>query len=126
MSDFYIISVKHTRRDNRYITIWGPGDCGYKQRLNTAGRYDEHTVRAKLGYYNSGSSTIAVPAAVVERLAVTVPPSEFIGADPAPGLPSVLLNTRDTWSTLILNAIEPPPYKVDPQYQGSAAGKVAP
>lgn len=125
MSDFYIISVKHTRRDQRYITLWGADDCGYKQRLNTAGRYPEPAVRAKLGYYNSGSSTIAVPADVVERLSVGVPPSEFEGADPAPGVPRVLFNTRDTWSELILNAIEPPAYRVDPQHQGAAARKVA-
>ncbi|WP_191058542.1 hypothetical protein [Geminicoccus harenae] len=125
MSDFYIISVKHTRSDQRYITLWGADDCGYKQRLNTAGRYTEDNVRARLGYYNSGSSTIAVPADVVERLAVDGDSRQFVGADPAPGVPRVLLNVRDVWSELILNAVEPPPYKVDPQYQGAAVGKVA-
>lgn len=125
MSDFYIISVKHTRREDRHITLWGPDDCGYRQRLNTAGRYPVGNVRAHLAYYNSGKSTIAVPADVVERLAIDGDPRDFVGADPAPGVPRVLFNDRDTWSTLILNAIEPPEYKVDPQYQGAAAPRAA-
>jgi len=125
MKEYYVISVKHTWRGDRYITVWGPDDRGYRLRLNKAGRYSEDRVRAHLGYYNSGHSDIAVPVEVCERLHAIGDERDFDGADPAVGAPRVLLNIADVWSTLILHAIEPPPYKVQPQYPGARRRKGA-
>ena len=34
---YYVVSVKHTVRDNLYITIWRPDDKGYCWALCNAG-----------------------------------------------------------------------------------------
>lgn len=121
---FYVISVKHTQRCDRYITLWGPDDRGYRQRTNTAGKYPESVIRAHLAhYYNTGESNIAIPCEIVDSLAVAGDPAHFIGCDPAKGDPLVLLNDRDTWHKLILNTIEPPPYACKPQYPGARRRK---
>ena len=121
---FYVISVKHTQRTDPYITLWAANNCGYRQRTNTAGKYPESVIRAHLaGYYNTGDRDIAVPCEIVDGLATAGDPSHFVGADPAVGDPLVLLNIRENWSALILNAIEPPPYECKPQFPGARRRK---
>lgn len=114
MTDFYVISLKHTRRTDRYVTLWKPNDRGYCFRTTNAGRYAEEMVRAHLGYYNSGTS-IAVPCEVIDsRTVMTTPRDQFDGPDgPA------FLNTAANWKLLLANVIEPPPYKPEPQYKGA-------
>ena len=51
MSEFYIVSTRHTRRDAPYITFWGPNDAGYRWALSWAGKYSREQVEAHLGYY---------------------------------------------------------------------------
>lgn len=124
--EFYVISVKHTQRSCRYITVWGPDNRGYRQRLQKAGRYAESTIRAHLDhYYNTGHSSIAVPCDVVDGLASDGDPRDFVGADPGPAVPRVLLNIRAVWHALLLNVIEPPPYKAEPQFPGARRRKGA-
>lgn len=120
MNDFFIISVKHTQRQHAYITVWRPNDCGYAYPLSWAGRYDEASVRAHLDYYNNGHSTIAVPCSVV--YAMSVPPAPgTIDNDAGP----IIENTRENWHALIVNAIEPPPHAVRPEYPGARRRKEA-
>ncbi|WP_433867052.1 hypothetical protein [Ralstonia wenshanensis] len=109
MSDFYVISVHHTQKQNRYILLWRPENNGYTFRTSTAGRYDEETVRAHLGYYNAGVN-IAVQAHVVDAMTVmTTPADQFDGADgPA------VLNTAANWRRLLKAVIAPPQYKPRP------------
>lgn len=38
MADFYVISVHHTQRRDRYITLWRPDDRGYCWRTIVAGK----------------------------------------------------------------------------------------
>lgn len=114
MTDFYIVSLKHTRREDRYITLWKPNDRGYCFRTTNAGRYSEDMVRAHLGYYNTGCN-IAVPCDVIDsRPVMTTPRDQFDGPDgPA------FLNTEANWRLLLANVIEPPLYKPEPQYKGA-------
>lgn len=116
---FYVISVNHTRREDRYVLLWRPDDKGYTFRTSTAGQYREVLVRAYLGYYNTGCAAIAVPCEVVDPLTVmTTPRDQFDGPDgPA------LLNTRANWKLLIANTIEPPKYLPEPQYKGAPRPK---
>jgi hypothetical protein len=109
MSDYYVISVHHTHKRNRYILLWRPDDKGYTFRTSTAGRYAEEAVRAHLGYYNAGIN-IAVPAHVVDAMTVmTTPADQFDGADgPA------VLNTAANWRRLLAAVIAPPKYKPRP------------
>jgi hypothetical protein len=110
-SAFYVISVKHSHKRDRYITFWRPDDRGYTFRLSTAGKYDRDRVMAHLGYYNSGCSNIAVPVEVVDSMTVmTTPKDQFDGPDgPA------VLNTPATWRKLIAAVIQEPAYPVKPE-----------
>ncbi|WP_250451155.1 hypothetical protein [Caballeronia sp. ATUFL_M2_KS44] len=114
MKQFYIISLKHTCRDDRYITLWAPDDKGYRFRASRAGRYEEANVLAHLGYYNSGCN-VAVPCDVLDPLMVmTTPADQFDGPDgPA------LLNTRQNWKVILANVIAEPQYKPHPLYKGA-------
>jgi hypothetical protein len=115
MKEYYVISVMHTRRDNRYITLWCPDDKGYCFRAYRAGRYGDEHVRRSLGYYNSGCSNIAVPCDVIEPLMVMTTPADML--DGADGL--ALLNTCANWKVLLANVIETPAYKPEPLYKGA-------
>ncbi|SIT50470.1 hypothetical protein BN2476_830041 [Paraburkholderia piptadeniae] len=110
--DYYVISVHHTRREDRYILLWRPDNKGYTYRASTAGRYSAETIRAHLGYYNCGCSNIAVPTGILDALTVmTTPADQFDGADgPA------ILNTRAKWRILLANVIEPTKYKPEPMF----------
>ncbi|MCP1651552.1 DUF4406 domain-containing protein [Pseudomonas nitroreducens] len=69
MNEFIVISVKHTKRRHKAITLWRPDDRGYCWTLERAGRYAEARVLEHLSYYNSGCTNIAVPLTLVEQLA---------------------------------------------------------
>jgi hypothetical protein len=116
---YYVISVNHTRREDRYVLLWRPDDRGYTFRTSTAGRYREALIRAYLGYYNTGGAAIAVPCDVIDPLTVmTTPRDQFDGPDgPA------LLNTRANWKILRANTIEPPKYACEPEYKGAPRRK---
>src|SRR5690554_4974764 len=86
---YIVISLKHTHRRDKAVTLWRPDDRGYCWRLEWAGRYPEQQVLDHLGYYNSGCSNIAVPAELVERLSCEV---EYGDGERAICLP----NNRDT------------------------------
>lgn len=112
MSDFYIVSVKHTRRDSLYITVWRPNDCGYAWPLSWAGKYSEGAVTEYLDYYHNGHSSIAVPSEVVDALAVPVIPGT-VDNDAGP----VVMNNRENWRRILDAMPWPPADKPKPQYQ---------
>jgi hypothetical protein len=120
MTDFYIVSLKHTRRDHRYITLWRPDDRGYTFRCSTAGRYPEERVRAHLGYYNSGCS-IAVPCGVIDAMTVMTTPADCYDGPDGPAV----LNTLSKWRIILANVIEPAAYPPKPQYKGAPRYKEA-
>lgn len=66
--EFYILSLKWTRR-SELITWWAPDNNGYTTCLDQAGRYPRAKVEAMQGYYNNGTSTIAVPCEQVDAVA---------------------------------------------------------
>ena len=117
-SHYYIVSVKHTRRQHKYITFWRPDDCGYAWPLSWAGRYPKAVVMQHPSYYNSGYSTIAVPCELVDALAVPPEPGHIDG-DAGP----VVLNNRTNWLLLIDSAIEPPTHKPRPEYKRERRAK---
>jgi hypothetical protein len=65
--EFYILSVEHTRGD--FILWWKPQDCGYTTALDKAGRYAKSSVEERARYYNNGEKTLAIPCAIVDRMA---------------------------------------------------------
>ncbi|MCA7945606.1 hypothetical protein [Burkholderia vietnamiensis] len=117
--DYYIISVAHTRRENRYVLLWRPDDKGYTFRCSTAGRYANTNVRAHMGYYNSGCSTIAVPCDVIDALTVMTTAADRLDGTDGPAL----LNTRANWKKLIANVIARPDYPIEPEFPGARRQK---
>lgn len=67
MSQFYILSLKWTKKAEPYVTFWGPNNGGYRWALCEAGRYAEDQIEHD--YHNDGTNTLAVPCDVVDRLA---------------------------------------------------------
>ena len=120
MRDFYIVSLKHTRRDNQYITVWRPDDCGYAWPLSWAGKYTEGAVKAMPGYYHSGCSAIAVPCSVLDEMAVETIPGTIDG-DAGP----VVMNNRANWLRILRSMPWKPDYEPKPQYKGARRQKEA-
>jgi len=102
MTDFYIVSTRHTRRDAHYITFWRPNDSGYCWALSWAGKYSREAIEARQGYYLSGESTFAVPCAVAD--AIGMPPlPRTVDNDAGP----VVMNTPENRKALIQASVFP-------------------
>ncbi|MCP1649445.1 hypothetical protein [Pseudomonas nitroreducens] len=116
MTEFIVISVKHTKRRHKAITLWRPDDRGYCWTLERAGRYEEPRVLEHLGYYNSGCTNIAVPLTLVEQLAgeVEYDTKEF---------DICLLNNAATWRRLLASVIHPTRHQPEPEYRRAARKK---
>ncbi|WP_446903034.1 hypothetical protein [Burkholderia sp. YIM B11467] len=119
--DYYVISVHHTHRWHKFITLWRPDDSGYCFRTPRAGRYESEKVRANLGYYNNGCANIAVPVDVIDSLTVMTTPADQLDGTDGPAL----LNTRAIWKKLIANVIARPEYQIEPEFPGARRKKEA-
>lgn len=119
MIDFYIVSVKHTKRSDKYITVWRPNDAGYCWPLSWAGKYSEFDVLENLSYYNRGDDTIAVPCALLDSRSVA-PEKGRVDNDAGP----VVLNNKENWLKIMELCIRKPMNKPRPQYQGARYPKV--
>ena len=115
---FYVISVMHTLRKHLYMTIWRPDNKGYCWALSNAGKYDRKQVMGELGYYNSGCSNVAVPCAVLDRIAVVSKPGH-LDNNTGPVVP----NNRAVWQLVLKNLIAPVPYQPKPEYNGARRQK---
>lgn len=114
MTDYYIVSVKHTLRNNKYITIWRPDDRGYCWALCNAGKYPHDLVMNRLSYYNTGHSDVAVPCAVLD--AIAVPPIKgHHDFDAGP----CIENKRNNWRLILSNVIADPMNEPHPQFRGA-------
>lgn len=75
MTEFFLLSIKWSRRQDKLLTWWCPDGGGYTFRLDgtrkPAGRYPLALVEAKLMHYHNGEDTLAVPCDVV--LAASMP-----------------------------------------------------
>lgn len=97
MSDEYIIvSLKHTRQEDPYITLWNPENRGYCYRLNIAGRYTEQDLRSWPKYYNGGENTIAVNTLRLDETMLVM--CKDNGYLDIPGY--VFPNTEEVWTML--------------------------
>ncbi len=61
---FYLLSLKHTGRDEALFTWWGPDSRGYTWDLNRAGTYDEAEAR-RIEQGGDTHDTVAVPVDLV-------------------------------------------------------------
>jgi hypothetical protein len=107
----YVVSVRHTKRNDRYITFWRKDNAGYAWPLSWAGQYPRDEIQQD--YHNSGDLAITIPCEVADRLAVA-PEKGRIDNDAGP----VVLNNATNWNLILSCVIEIPKYKPDPQYRG--------
>lgn len=112
MSQYIVLSLKHTKRRDKAITLWKGHDKGYCWKLKPAGVYTEVEVLDRLGYYNSGCSNIAVPAELVIELCENV---EYDTKEYGLCLP----NRAGIWSKLLAAVIRPTQYEPKPDYRGA-------
>lgn len=115
---FYVVSLKHTRRNDLYITIWGPNDKGYRWALSRAGKYDRERVMAHQGYYNTGCSDVAVPCEILDRVGIPAKPGHHDN-DTGP----CVENTRANWKLIMANVIAPPKHPMNPLFKGARRQK---
>lgn len=95
MDVFHLVSVKHTKPSDKYITLWAPSDRGYCNRLHAAGTYSRSEVEMRPGYYNNGDDTFPAAVAACEEIAVLVQPKWF---DDDHGV--AIENTPENWAVL--------------------------
>jgi len=80
VTEFYVVDMRPSFRDNPYVTFWRPKNAGYAYPLPWSGRYSAETIEAGAGYYaeRDGRSLIrfAAPCDQVDKL----------GTDPGPGM----------------------------------------
>lgn len=115
---YVVISLNHTMRSHKAITLWMPNDQGYCWTLELAGRYLETNVLDHLGYYNSGCANIAVPLDLVERLACEV---EYNTEEFGRCVP----NNAESWRRLLASVIRPTNHPARPEYKGARYPKAA-
>lgn len=49
---YYIVSLKHTGKNDEFLTLWRPDNAGYTQHKETAGVYEN----PEKGYHDSESN----------------------------------------------------------------------
>ncbi len=118
MTDYIVISLKHTKRRHKAITLWRSDDRGYCWKMESAGIYSEERILEHLGYYNSGCSNIAVPLSLMPFLVDDV---EYDTKEFGVCLP----NNAATWKKLLAYVIRPTQYPSHPEYPGSRRTKEA-
>jgi len=64
---YYILSLKHTKREDYVFNWWGPNSSGYTVNLDLAGKYELSYIE-KYGY-NKGD-TIAIKCSEIDSIAV--------------------------------------------------------
>ena len=113
MSEFIVISVGHTKRRDKYITLWNPNNAGYCYRLEVAGIYYESDISNNPRYYNSGDDTVSIPKVVLDKL------SELSEEGYLDTQGMVVRNNAKNWKVikdgLVFDTKEP----LVPQYRGA-------
>jgi hypothetical protein len=109
-----VVSVAHTRREHKYITVWRTDDCGYAWPLSWAGRYSDNAIQSGLDYYHNGDDNIAIKCEVLDAICSTPEPGT-IDNDAGP----VVMNTESNWSKIV-DSIDFPTKNVPyPQFKGA-------
>lgn len=83
---YYIISLKHTLREENFVTLWRPDNAGYCYQKESAGVYE-----APVPGYHDDEGNIPILITEAEKLFVT----------PETGPPGLTIpNNRKTWAAL--------------------------
>lgn len=107
-SKFAIVSIKHTERDHKWITLWRPKCANYAWPLEWSGQYSAADVEESPFYFNGGDLTVACRWDVLEHLAVE---TEIDGAKVR-----CVPNTRASWQAIMKGLHSRPRYMPAPQF----------
>ena len=113
LNEFIIVSLKHTSRRDKYITLWNPKNSGYCCCPAVAGIYYEDNIRKQMNYYHSGDYAAAVPRHIIEGLTEKSEP----GYLDQPGL--VVRNNAKNWKAIAAAIPFPTVSPMQPQYRGA-------
>lgn len=102
MREYVVISVGHTKKRDKCITLWRPNSQGYCWGMESAGRYTEAEITDNLDYFNGGHA-IAVLAPVADAL-VSPCPNGVIDNYDGP----ILRNSKQNWKILQAAVIQQP------------------
>jgi hypothetical protein len=82
----YIISLKHTHKEDAFFVLWRPDLCGYTYFQEAAGTYDNKTIKAN--DLNNRDSSLAVDERTILDLWEASPfDGIFAGGNILPNLP---------------------------------------
>lgn len=109
----YLVSVKHTTRKDKVVTLWRPDCKGYTWRIDDAGLYDPAEVAKMPHYYHNGDDTIAIRSESIGVLEEVVQP--FLDTEPFPAIK----NNAKNWKNIIALALPGMVNKPEPQYRGA-------
>ena len=84
---YYVISLKHTHRRDKYITFWRPKNAGYCYSQEMAGIYET----TEKGYHDSDSNT-PILVTDADKLFQQIP---YDG-----DIKHLIPNNKQTWETL--------------------------
>ena len=87
--DYFIVSLKWTRKGDPYITFWRADNAGYVWPLSRAGRYTKAAVEAEPDYHNNGIDTFAVPVDAAIAMGVA-PKLGTVDGDAGPVIPNTI------------------------------------
>lgn len=94
---YYIISLKHTSKQEKWITLWRPNNAGYCYAKKDAGIYQE----IEDGYHNHEGDSLPVETHKLDGYFI---PHEYLG-ESIPNCKQVwdAFNLRMTKNGLVLN-----------------------
>lgn len=64
----YIISLKHTHKDDKVLTFWRENANGYCYRKDWIGRYEDNDINCNNHYYNDKKDTFTVDCDIIDKL----------------------------------------------------------
>lgn len=65
---YYIVSMKHTQKRDRFITLWGKDNRGYYTSTEGAGLYEN----PEKGYHDSPPDSIPIKKEKLDKLTICV------------------------------------------------------
>lgn len=89
---YYIISLKHTRKTDKWITLWRPNNAGYCYAQSDAGIYPDY----ERGYHDAEGDSLPIKTHILDGLFVN---SELLSHDV---VKKCILNCKQVWDMLEL------------------------
>lgn len=91
-TEYYIISLKHTHKEDMFITLWRPNNAGYCYSKQDAGVYQE----IEEGYHNCEGDSLPVDKAILDEFFI---PTDVGGSGP---IVRCIPNCKQVWVALNL------------------------